>query len=270
MPFNVQEFKSAVDGNGLMRNNKFMVNFPLPAKLSSIMTGVNSNQLLSMYCKAAPLPGIGILTQDVYRYGYGPIERKPYGTVVNDIMLHFYVDGNNVIRQWLRSWVRSIINPDTSKGINSTYATTGQSAYEIGYKSDYAVDVNIVAFDSQGLPKISIVLIEAYPNYIGDVHQDWEDKNTTMMLPISLTFRDWYEDSLQDSGAPSITSFSQSLGLDSSGDIPLGTIATAPATIGASLTPFSPTITNFFNPNVDLDTSGVMPIGVQTPYGIRY
>jgi hypothetical protein len=153
MAFNVNEFKSLVDGVGLMRNNKFLVQFAVPPKLAPAVPDSNNGGIYSMFCKSAPLPGIGILTQDIYRYGYGPIERRPYGTVVNDIMLHFYVDSSNIVRKWFRNWTRLIINPDTAKGINGTFPLTGQSAYEVAYKSDYAVDVRIVVFSPEGVPK---------------------------------------------------------------------------------------------------------------------
>jgi hypothetical protein len=257
MPFDVQEFKSVIQDFGLMRNNKFLVQFALPPKLTSVLSETNSGQILSMFCKAAPLPGIGILTQDIYRYGYGPIERRPYGTVVNDIMFHFYVDGSNIIRKWFRNWIRIIINPDSAKGINSTFPLTGQNAYEVGYKEDYAVDVRVVLFTPEGLPKISVTLIEAYPNYIGDIHQDWDDRNTNMLLPISLTFRDWYEDSLPDMNSGSPTAAIQ-----------------ANSPLLQSTTPFIQNVNiqqfPFFNPNINLDTSGAVPLGVQTPFGIRF
>jgi hypothetical protein len=119
--FNIQEFKSVLDGNrGLLRNNRFLVEFPPPRKLQDTLNqGLSQpfGNVLSFYCKGAPLPGIGILTSDVYRYGYGPIERKPYGTVVNDAMMHFYVDGNNQVRRWFRQWVRLIVNADMKDGI---------------------------------------------------------------------------------------------------------------------------------------------------------
>jgi hypothetical protein len=213
--FNIGEFQSAIQDMGLMRDNKFVVQFPIPPKIvRAVPTDVNGSEL-SFLCKSAALPGIGILTQDIYRYGYGPIERRPYGTVVNDIMLQFYVDSSNIIRQWFRNWVRLIINADSSKGINSTWAQTGQSAYEFSYKQDYAVDIRITAFDPEGIPRISIVLIEAFPNFIGDVQQDWEQKNRNMIMPAAFTFRDWYEESLGGDGSlwPPVVSTQQQTAL---------------------------------------------------------
>jgi hypothetical protein len=206
--FNAQEFRSIVDDMGLMRTNKFLVRFPIPNKIASVIPESAMGSNLSFFCKAAPLPGLGILTQDIYRYGYGPIERRPYGSVVNDIMFQFYVDSENMIRKWFRSWIRLIMNPDSGKGMNSTYDQTGQSAYEFSYKEDYAVDVNIIAFDQEGNPRISVTLIECFPNFIGDITQDWDHKNQNMIMPVAFTFRDWYEESISDTSfnwSPDIT-----------------------------------------------------------------
>lgn len=196
MSFNVQTFSSALNAKGLMRNNKFLVQFPVPPKIAPLMLDSLGGMELSFYCKAAPLPGLGILTDDVYRYGYGPLERRAYGMVVNDIMLQFYLDTDNMIRRWFRSWIRLILNPDSARGMNSKWAVTGQNAYEFSYKQDYAADIRIVSFDPEGNQVISVVLIEAYPNFVGDVMQDWEGKNQNMIMPVAFTFRDWYEESL--------------------------------------------------------------------------
>jgi hypothetical protein len=221
MAFNVSEFRSAIDDKGLMRTNKFLVQFPIPAKIRSQLPDTFQGQKLSFFCKSMPLPGIGILTNDIYRYGYGPLERRPYGTVVNDIMSQFYVDSENMVRRWFRNWTRLIINPDTSKGINSTWSVTGQSAYEISYKEDYAVDIRITAFDPEGIPRVSVVLIEAYPNFVGDIVQDWEHKNQNMIMPVAFTFRDWYEETIGSSGdiLPSITSFDSGVIVERSNSI---------------------------------------------------
>lgn len=194
MSFNINQFKSTVDSLGIMRTNKFLVDFPVPRKIAGTVPQAAGGRNLSLYCKAAPLPGLGILTQDIYRYGMGPIERRPYGVVVNDIMFQFYVDGENMIRNWFRNWVRLILNPDSTNGVTSKWAQTGQSWYEFSYKEDYAVDIRITTFDQEGFPVISIVLVEAYPNFIGDIQQDWQEKHQHMIMPVAFTFRDWYEE----------------------------------------------------------------------------
>lgn len=191
--FNVQDFKSTIESKGgLLRNNRFLVSIPAPRKLVSPLG--KDERAMELFCKSTPLPGIGILTQDVYRYGYGPIERMPYGTVFNDAMLEFYVDSSGMVRKWFRQWVTLITNPSMPEGIKSKSRTTGNQAYEFAYKEDYQVDIRITAFNSEGQPAINVILCAAYPNYIGETHQNWDDKNSNMITSVSFTYRDWYEE----------------------------------------------------------------------------
>lgn len=191
--FNVQEFRSVIESKkGLMRNNRFLVSIPSPRKLRGKLG--TSERDMELFCKAAPLPGIGILTQDIYRYGYGPIERMPYGTVFNDVMLEFYIDADSMVRGWFRNWINLIVNPSMGQGIDTENKVTGFKSYEFSYKEDYQVDIRITAFSPEGKAAINVVICDAYPNYIGETHQSWEDKNTNMVTPISFTYRDWYEE----------------------------------------------------------------------------
>lgn len=199
MAFDIQEFKSIVNHNGgLKRANHFLVEFPVPRGLTKVITPFTggSNGILSYYCKTAVLPGIGILTQDIYRYGYGPIERKPYGTIVNDAMVAVYIDGNNRVRTWFNHWTRLVVNSHTERGIMSMNSVNAANAYEFEYKQNYAVDIRVSAFDPEGNETTRVVLVEAWPNFIGDIMVDWDAKNTHMIMPISLTFRDWYEETI--------------------------------------------------------------------------
>ena len=198
--FNIQNFKSAIDSNkGLLRSSHFLVDIPVPVKLRGILNqnslSTNGNDL-AFYCKAAPLPGIGVLTDDIQRYGYASSDRRPTGVVYNDAMLQFHVDANNKVRKWFRSWFKLIVNPDSRNGINTISNINGASAYEMSYKQDYAVDVRVTSFDPEGNPVISIVMVDAFPNYVGETMQDWDAKNQNMLMQVSFTYRDWYEESI--------------------------------------------------------------------------
>jgi hypothetical protein len=212
--FNVQEFKSVIDrGGGLKLGSRFLVEFPVPEYLERnrrVKNNVGGRAgKLSFYCKAAAIPGIGVMSADVYRYGYGPIERKPYGTVFNDVMMMFYIDGEGQVDEWMYEWVRSIINFNMANGIGGEFYNMDPSAefvrgagpdvepYFFRYKKEYAVDLKITTFDPEGRFEKAIVLSECYPNYIGDKQVDWDEKNQLTMLPVSFTFKDWYPERYQ-------------------------------------------------------------------------
>lgn len=197
MSFNIQRFKSTVESQGgLLTNNKFLVTFAAPKKLQSQLGKHERN--MQFFCKAAPLPGIGIMTSEGLRYGYGTADRRPHGVVFNDLMLQFNVDSKNMVRKWFRSWVGLIVNPSAQNGIKTKNSVTKAYAYEFGYKEDYATDITITAFSPEGKACISIVIQDAFPNYIGETMMDWEDKNSNMLLPVSITYRDWYEKGIME------------------------------------------------------------------------
>lgn len=190
--FNILKFRSRIDKNTeLNRAAHFKVTFTTPKGLRK--SNMDSD-ILSFYCKSSVMPGLGILTSDNYRYGYGPIERKPYGTVFNDAMVTLYVDGNNVVKSWFTLWTQLITNYRADKGMESTSSINGAKAFEFSYKEDYAVDITISAYNGVGRETNRVVITEAFPNYIGDISMDWEMKNQVVILPVSLTFRDWYDE----------------------------------------------------------------------------
>jgi hypothetical protein len=192
--FNVQEFKSVIENKGLMRSNKFLVTIPAPRLLRGQLGKYERD--MQFYCKSTPLPGIGIMTDDIRRYGYGSSNRTPYGFVYNDTMMAFYVDSERMVRRWFRMWVSSIVNPSMPIGIRGPNRVTGSEPYEFSYKEDFASDIRITAFDSEGNPKIAVVMTDAFPNYIGETYMEWDEKNTNMILPVSMTFRDWHEENI--------------------------------------------------------------------------
>lgn len=218
MSFNIQNFKSVLDQNdGLVRISHFKIEVPTPRGMknvsaaqvpttgnSTIDTILNTydyytggvhpygTYLLPFYCSSAILPGLGILTSDIYRYGYGAIQRKPYGVVFNDMMCSMYLDGKGNIKNWFNNWTSLIINTNTSKGINSKAKISGAYAYEFGYLEDYAVDLNVIGYTPEGKEAVVITLTEAYPNFIGDIQLDWRAKNTNALMQVSFTYKDWF------------------------------------------------------------------------------
>lgn len=207
--FNINEFKTMIEKNGeLLHPNKFMVQFPKPNGLVGVSTqsaaqdgrltvGITgSNDDLSYYCKSAILPGIGIDSNTISKYGYGPLERFAKGTLVNDALFHFYVDSNNQVRSYFVKWMRLITGAHSQYGMSTSLDNTGRMPYEVGYKEDYSVDLTVTTYDQQGKEIIRTTLIDAWPNYIGDISVDWSDKNNYMLMPIAFTYRDWYEDTV--------------------------------------------------------------------------
>lgn len=202
MAFNVNELSAEVAKNGIMRNNKFLVTFPMPLSLRGT-TGfsqlTDTNRVLSLYCEGSNLPGIALLMEEVRRYGYGPNEKKPYAPIFTDVNLTFRGDASGNIWTFMNAWMKCSVNYE-SRGDFTTPSGPISNQYpnEVGYKYDpsnnegYATDTTISMFNDIGDETIRVVLREAFPIFVGDIPLNWSARSDYMKIPVTLSFFDWY------------------------------------------------------------------------------
>lgn len=202
--FNVNELIAEISRNGTMRNNKFMVDFPMPLSLRNT-TGFeqlsDTNRVMSLYCEGANLPGIALLMEEVRRYGYGPNERKPYSPIFTDVNLTMRGDSNGNIWSFMNAWMKCAVNYESRGDFNTPNGPVrGQHANEVGYKYDpqnnegYATDTTIRLFNDMGEETIRVVLREAFPIFVGDIPLNWGARSDYMRIPVTLSFYDWYNE----------------------------------------------------------------------------
>jgi len=199
--FNIQEFKSTVENRGIQKNNKFLVKFFIPPLMrESISSQMGGNQVqlaqkaskeMQFWCDTAVLPGIQLSLRQVIRYGYGPIEKKPFAPLFNDVTFTVMQDQKNINWSWFHSWLSTVVLWDARRGILGS-PEQKIKPFEIFYKEDYIVDLDVTCFNDMGNPVTRIVLRQAYPFTMGDLPLNWADNNTFMKMPISFTFHDWY------------------------------------------------------------------------------
>lgn len=202
MPFNVNEIAAEISRKGIMRNNKFVVEFPIPLSLRNT-TGFaqlnDTNRVLSLYCEGANLPGVALLTEDIRRYGYGPNEKKPYAPIFTDVNLTFRGDASGDVWTFMHAWMKCAINYEYRTGMNTPSGpVSNQFPSEVGYKLDttnqeaYATDVTVRVYDDTGKETIQVILREAYPIFVGDIPLNWSARSDYMRIPVTLTFFDWF------------------------------------------------------------------------------
>lgn len=218
MAFNIATFSSEISRVGVQRTNLFEVTFSVPpALLNNNVAGLtgftNSARLINLYCEECPLPGVGIKTNDILRYGYGVTEKKPFGAQYTEVPLLFRADGNMDVYAFMNAWMQSITcHTPAMFGMTSQIgASPNQHAFELAYKLDYAQDVTITTFkQALGLssspanvgdlaPQVSskIILREAYPILVDKVQFGWADGNKYAQIPVVFTYFDWYDASRQ-------------------------------------------------------------------------
>lgn len=123
MTISIDAFKSMVAARGgIARNNLFQVNLPS-------ITGMAARDL-NLLCKEVNLPGRQVATLD-YQVGT-KVDKIAYGSVTDEVTMTFLVTNDYQVRQYFDEWQKLAYNAST---------------YEIGYKSDYAKQVEIHQLD---------------------------------------------------------------------------------------------------------------------------
>ena len=185
----VVNFLSTVEKlNGLQRTSHFYVEIAMPKALSSFMQFAPT---ISFLTESASLPGVSLATTDVRRYGYGPVEKKPYAPIFVDTTLTFFVDNTGLIQRFFYSWMNSIVKYNTlvNGGIaKNTPKDVNLAPFEVGFKDDYATDITITTIDESGENVTQVKMYDAYPIFMGDIPLSWADSDTIARLPITFTY----------------------------------------------------------------------------------
>ena len=211
MGFDILTFKETFSSNGGGQHDcLFQITIPLASGLAAIGTAVNTtlfsttNSLLNMYCEASNLPGMQLATSGVNRYGYGPVEQKPFMPLFSTCDVRLLADGQGQIWNFMQGWLNYILNFNVSQGIGTATgfggsgtglggaATNSQNPYEVNYLTDYAVDITITLYQPDSTQSMALVLRNAYPKFIGDPQLNWGSMNNLMRIPISFSFTDWF------------------------------------------------------------------------------
>ena len=187
--FDINAFKTEMWNNGVVRPHSYYAFFGIPRVLFN--AGFKDTKQLSMRCEAASLPDVTLATQEITRYGYGPMESAPYMAVFSGVTMSFVMDRTTRIYKFFYEWVNSIVNFNTSKGMASTNGTTGMRAYHVGYKDDVTTDIVISVQDEFARPIIQNTLYKAYPKAINAVDLNWGNNNDIVRLTIPFGFRDF-------------------------------------------------------------------------------
>lgn len=198
--FNIDNFKAMAEyKRSFSKPNKFLVRIPRPAGLETEWNTVTSD--LEFWCSGTNLPGVALATHDALRYHYGAREKRPFAPIFQDVMLNLHLDGKGDYYKFFSRWIMSICNFIYWDGPSKPSGNVGgaeQFPWEVAYKGDYAVEVQIVVFTDTGAVSHYVVLRDAFPTMIADTRLDWGDNSGIVKLPIIMTYTDWYIKSNED------------------------------------------------------------------------
>lgn len=221
--FSISDFKSSIDEKGVLQNNRFIVDFSLPEYLK-LDRGYEDTDLVSLRCEAASIPGVSITTIDMPRIGFGPLEYQAHNFTQDDIVLTFLVDAHGTIPKLFYDWLNTIVNFQVSRGHSGLNRVVGLSgiekayssgAYEVGFKDDYSVNLNITVYDKDARQQTSSVQVgdfrgpdttrtldigtrvmkltayKAYPKAMSSIDMSWVNDSELMRLQIPFAYTDF-------------------------------------------------------------------------------
>ena len=161
---------------GVQRDNLGLVVLGIP-KLLKERNQITADAIKSVTYRTEgfTVPGMSIQTTDVRRYGIGPIQRLPVGSLNNNnVTLTIVADQAGVQYKFWMTWMNSIVNfRGRSDRAMWTKNDFDENFYEVQYRDDYAVDITTYevnpAFDSI----LETRLTKAYPISIQDKIINW-------------------------------------------------------------------------------------------------
>ena len=110
MAFDILQFKETCDSyNGLQHDCLFEVVIPIPTGLTAVGTAVGTTSFsttanaISTFAEATNLPGMQLATSGVNRYGYGPIEQKPFMPLFSTCDMRILADNDGAMWTFFQS-----------------------------------------------------------------------------------------------------------------------------------------------------------------------
>jgi hypothetical protein len=201
--FSIQSFRSEIVENGVLPSHSYLVTFspfrlgfPENAPLTRFVT--QKRNTLVLRCESIVLPAPALLEEEnIRRYGYGPVEKIPYGVQFSDVTMTWLVDKNSELVDFMHQWMNTIVMHD-SPNASMTPSTnpdvqrpdlTNYSPYEVGYKDGYTNPiVRVYVYNRQNQTVIEYEMYDVFPMNIQSMNLAWADENQDQKLTVTFAY----------------------------------------------------------------------------------
>jgi len=181
--FDISDFRTEINTKGILQNNRFVCIFSVPKKLKEKYNYQDGEDFLTLRCETVTVPGQNFFTQDVKRYGYGQIERKPYLPTFNPMKMVFVTDRSAKIIKFFEDWAQSMVNHDVDVSLGE------DKSYLVGYKEDYICPVlQIFVYDENNKLVFMARAFDCFPITISEYDVSWTSQNDLIRLSVSMQF----------------------------------------------------------------------------------
>lgn len=197
--FDINSFRSEMLLNDVLPSHSYLVTFaPFRQNYKENVPLTNfvseKRNTLMMRCENIVLPAPALLEEEnIRRYGYGPVEKIPYGVQFGDVTMTWVVDKNSEIIDFFHQWMNTIVMHD-SKNASVGPGTTrpGLSNYrpfEVGYKDSYTNPiVRIYVYNRQQETVTEYEMYDVFPMNIQAMNLSWTDENQVQKLTVTFAY----------------------------------------------------------------------------------
>jgi hypothetical protein len=197
--FNINSFRSEILENDVLSSHSYLVTFaPFRsgfnenAPLTRFVT--NKRNILILRCENVVLPTTSLLEEEnIRRYGYGPVEKVPYGVQFSDVTMTWLVDKNSELIDFFNQWMNTIVMHDSPNtrmmgGIRRP-GLQEYSPFEVGYKDAYTNPiVRISVYNKQNQTTTTYEMYDVFPMNIQSMNLSWADENELQRLTVTFAY----------------------------------------------------------------------------------
>lgn len=199
MALKLNDFFADIRSQGIQRPNRYQFLMDPPPVMQNAASGlvgligdfaeIGRTRQLALRCSAVIFPGITLMTKDdIFRYGYGPVDKTAHGALFNDITVTFIADRDGSIQNFFHKWQRSIVNFDSSGGIIDDY--NGAVGYEVEYKDKYVTMIEIDQLNEKNQKTLSLKAQKAFPVNVGDIQLQADANDQALTFQVTFSYRD--------------------------------------------------------------------------------
>jgi hypothetical protein len=205
--FDINSFKAEINKNDMLPTHSYLVTFApfrlgFEANVPLTEFVKNNSDKLILRCESAVLPTVQVLEEEnVRRYGYGPVEKVPYGMQFNDLTLTWLVDKRSELIEFFYQWMNTIVFYET-KGNSQMFFTERDGlelnarpglndylGYEVGYKDEYTCPlVRIHVYDRELYTVTEYILYDVFPMNIQSQNLAYAQENEVQKLTVTFAF----------------------------------------------------------------------------------
>lgn len=183
MAKSIQELKSRIQQDGLMRDNLFEIRLIAPKWAKD--TRGDIPEMLEIYCRDFDIPGVSVSPEEYRPTGFGLLERRPTAAIISDMQAIFMIDAKTEILKFFQDWINNIVVFDTES------APSGQFYGAVRYKKEYITTMEVDIPNYGGGNAMTWTGIDCWPSALNNVSMSWDANNEIAKAVVVFQLRTW-------------------------------------------------------------------------------